>query len=152
MPRRIQTTQLFQRFGSVRILDCVHAAMLMRRLHSMLDHLLYSEVPCGHLRRGPDCLHPYDWLHDNLRERPRNHQPGWKPRVLDDSRGVEVLRSQCVIPAVVLALKCSALGYPFLSPFLQESLGILLVLHFTWLLGMLRTLEHEEQKHDTSCR
>ena len=99
MPRKVQATQLFQHFGSVRILDCAHATMLMRRLHSMLDSLLHSEVPCGHLRRGPDCLHPYDWLLDNLRERPRKDQPRWKPRVLDDSRGVEILRPQCVIPA-----------------------------------------------------
>ena len=152
MPRKIQTTQLFQHFGSVRILDCTHAAMLMRRLHSLLDSLLHSEVLCGHLRRGHDCLHPDDWLHDNLRERPRNDQPRWKPRVPDDSRGVKVLWPQCAIPAHCSCSEMPCLGISFLSPVLQESLGILLMLHFTWLLSMLRTLEHEEQKHNTSCR
>src|SRR5271157_186122 len=131
MPQRIQTTQLFQHFGSARILDCAHAAMLIRRLPSMLGSLLHSEVLCEHLRSGPDCLHPDDWLHDDLQGRPRNDQPLWKPCVLDDS--------------------CS-LRARFLTPILQESLGILLMLRFTWLLGMLRFPEREEKKHDTSCR
>ena len=104
-------------------MDCAHAAMLMRRLHSMLDSLLHSEVPCGHLRRGPDCLHPYDWLHDNLRERPRNHQPGWKPRVLDDSRGVEVLRSQCVIPACCSCSEMLCSGMSLSIPLLKNPLA-----------------------------
>ena len=104
-------------------MDCAHAAMLMRRLHSMLDSLLHSEVPCGHLRRGPDCLHPYDWLHDNLRERPRNHQPGWKPRILDDSRGVEVLRPQCVIPARCSCSEMLCWDIPFYPPSCKNPLA-----------------------------
>ena len=97
--------------------------MLMRRLHSMLDSLLHSEVLCGHLRRArAHWLHPDDWLQDNLRERPRNDQPGWKPRVLDDSRGVEVLRSQCVIPA---CCSCSEMLWdiPFYPPSCKNPLA-----------------------------